>query len=259
MTKRQIHTKIWTDDGFAVLSKNAKILFLYCLTNSRIGLSGMFECSDRVICFESGLTQKELLEAKEELQKSVLFFEGWVFVKKGKEYNPINGETNPLQVALQKEVENVPKDVLQYFTSSPQVLEAPSKPLGRGIDAPLVIEKNSNRNEESVRETKSSVSYLQNLPQSDIDEFCARFDISESRLKSKAEELLNYTKMYRKKYADYKAFLLNALKRDFKPRTIKAEIPKEPEHFTPIDPKRIEELRKQAHQIVGHTVTGKAI
>lgn len=76
-----------------------------------------------------------------------------------------------------------------------------------------------NRREENRRERdNSSLKYLKEIPESDLSEFYSRFDCSKSAIKSKAESLLLYCESKGKKYKNYRAFLLNALKKDFPAR-----------------------------------------
>jgi len=60
-----------------------------------------------------------------------------------------------------------------------------------------------------------NISYLENIPLENITQFTKRFNITAPQVKSKAEDLLNYCKAKGKKYSDYKAFLRNAIKKDF--------------------------------------------
>ncbi len=73
---------------------------------------------------------------------------------------------------------------------------------------------------EEKKPLKHSLSYLSQIPDTDLKELVARFDASANSIKSKAEDLLNYCRSKGKVYKDYHAFLLNALKKDFKPRQI---------------------------------------
>jgi hypothetical protein len=73
------------------------------------------------------------------------------------------------------------------------------------------------------------IDYLSNIPESDIKEFVERFDMSKKQLMGKAESLLLYCQSKNKRYANYRAFLLNAIKRDFKERPKVVEKPVEPE------------------------------
>lgn len=65
---------------------------------------------------------------------------------------------------------------------------------------------------------KSRVEYLDGVPEEDIKEFIQRFVITEKEVISKAEDLKLYCQRKGKRYSNYKAFLLNAIKRDHKER-----------------------------------------
>lgn len=74
---------------------------------------------------------------------------------------------------------------------------------------------------------KDTLSYLEEIPEEDLQEFYERFDCSKSAIQSKAESLKLYCQQNGYKYKDYKAFLLNALKKDFKPRQMKENVVRE--------------------------------
>lgn len=76
------------------------------------------------------------------------------------------------------------------------------------------------RREVKRREEKStaSISYLSNIPAEDMKEMLARFNATEKEIKSKGEDLKLYCERKGKTYKNYKSFLLNAVKRDFKER-----------------------------------------
>ncbi|MDQ5950983.1 MAG: hypothetical protein QG639_260 [Patescibacteria group bacterium] len=71
-----------------------------------------------------------------------------------------------------------------------------------------------NKNKEYIRES-NSVQYLLKIPLSDISLFHEKFQCSTEQITSKGEDLYNYCKAKGKKYSDYKAFLRNALMKDF--------------------------------------------
>ena len=62
---------------------------------------------------------------------------------------------------------------------------------------------------------EQTINYLKKLPDEDRKEFSNRFKLSDSLIVSKAESLLLYCQSKGKSYKDYRAFLLNALKRDY--------------------------------------------
>lgn len=68
----------------------------------------------------------------------------------------------------------------------------------------------------SQERESASISYLSEIPNNDLEEFLERFIATEKDIKNKAESLKLYCESKGKKYKNYKAFLLNALKTDFK-------------------------------------------
>lgn len=89
------------------------------------------------------------------------------------------------------------------------------------------VESEVKRSEEKGSEVKrekaphASISYLSNIPKEDMDGFLKRFVANEKEIKSKAEDLLLYCQSKRRTYSNYRSFLLNALKKDFKERDSK--------------------------------------
>ena len=69
-----------------------------------------------------------------------------------------------------------------------------------------------------IEKSNTSISYLLNIPEEDLKEFVERFDTGVKQIKSKAESLSLYCQSKGRVYKNYKAFLLNALKKDFKER-----------------------------------------
>lgn len=85
----------------------------------------------------------------------------------------------------------------------------------------------------------NTISYLENIPLEDIKEFVDKFNITEQQLKDKAEELANYCRYKGRVYKDYKAFLRNALSKEFGKRKPKELQPWEKYEDLP------EEVKKQ--------------
>ena len=72
----------------------------------------------------------------------------------------------------------------------------------------------------NIREDKieNSISYLREIPEQELEEFYNRFDCDKKAIKSKAESLMLYCQSKGKIYKNYRAFLINTLKKDFKER-----------------------------------------
>lgn len=59
-----------------------------------------------------------------------------------------------------------------------------------------------------------SLDYLLKIPDQDLKEITKKYNTTPEFIKSKADDLLNYCKAHGKIYKDYRALLLNAVKRD---------------------------------------------
>lgn len=115
MKTRIIYTKFWEDDYIGTLSPTEKTLFLYLLTNSRVGLGNIYECSDRVICFETGISNSQLVDIKKKFEKDMkfLFDDGYVYIVNNEKYNQYKGEKN--ESARTKEEEIIGKARVKAF------------------------------------------------------------------------------------------------------------------------------------------------
>ena len=80
-------------------------------------------------------------------------------------------------------------------------------------------DKNDNNEKNIEREGLASLAYLSKIPEEDMKEFMDRFIATKKEIEGKAEGLKLYCESRGKKYKNYKAFLLNALKRDFKEKS----------------------------------------
>lgn len=105
---------------------------------------------------------------------------------------------------------------------------------------------NNDNNEKKERREKPSASYLISIPQEDIDEFVKRFDIYPKQVISLGETLKLYCESKGKRYSNYKSFLLNAIKRDFKERVVEApkkEVPEITEEQRKENIERLKEMK----------------
>ena len=115
------------------------------------------------------------------------------------------------------------------------------------------IEEEGEEEKEEKKILTASISYLQNIPQTDVTEFVHRFELTEKQLTSKAEDLVNYCKQHGVRYKNYKAFLFNAVKKDFKTRSQKSTF-QPPQIVNPMTKEQSQELLSKARQTVGRAV-----
>ena len=124
---------------------------------------------------------------------------------------------------------------------------------GQGRDNVGLEEKR----EEKKRREKTATEYLLNIPEKDMEEFYKRFDCSKKAIKSKGEDMLLWCKNNEFK-KDNKAFLLNALKKDFQERKEpikkvefvdgKATVTEQPTERVAIP----EDIKKSVNNIIGN-------
>jgi hypothetical protein len=213
---------------------------MYLFTNQYIGISGMYELSDRIIMFDTGLTLKELEACKEELAPKVSFIKGFVYVRNAEKYDPIRGEKNTLLKAKQDELSLIPDEVVSSF-------DAPSIPHQSPIDGRKgngIGNGIGNKGESAER----GISYLRNIPDLDIIQFSKDYLCSTKQVVEKAQKIINYCESKGKKYTDYKAALRSWLFNDYGKRPpVKAEsVPNLPKEQELASPDTIREFRDKA-------------
>lgn len=112
---------------------------------------------------------------------------------------------------------------------------------------------NDNTREDKIRIDKnreeretSSQKYLLTIPENDLEEFTKKFECTPRQVKAKAEQLFNWCKANGRTKKDYKAFLRNALDRDFGRRPEKQEFkPDLPKGVSEEGLKMLEEKKKE--------------
>ena len=146
-----IQTKFWSDSYICELDIKEKMLFLYLLTNERVNLVGVYELSDRQICFDLGLTQEELTEIKTKFQKDgkFKFADGYIKIVNCEKYNSFTGEKNEL--AKSKELALISDTVLKK-------LDTLSIPHRYPMDSPNILSYNI-----SINKSKNKVKNLDNI------------------------------------------------------------------------------------------------
>lgn len=109
MKTRIIHTKVWRDEWFVSLSSEAKLLWLYLLTNDKINISGIYELTDREILFDTSINISDT-SIKDELKPKVIFAKGWVRIVNVEKYNKyLNSPKNV--TACIRELDYIPDNI----------------------------------------------------------------------------------------------------------------------------------------------------
>lgn len=158
MKTRMVKTSFHNDPDIEQLSKDAKWLYMYLITCPYIGLTGVFQVSDKKIIYETGLTSKELLSAKEELSNKVTFLGSWIIIKNSEKNNSF--KKSPLtSKAYEKELSVIPEQIQRILSGEDTLLgniDTPSEKVDRvseKSDTHSISNNINKRNEGGVGET----------------------------------------------------------------------------------------------------------
>lgn len=257
MITRIVHTKIWTDGFFSELTPTEKAIFIYYITNPDVNIIHCYECPDRKVMFDTGCTSEQLSKAKDKFQSAgkLSFYKEYIKLENASKYESYNGEKN--EKAKLKLLSQLSRDVLDWYNKKKDT------PINTGIDTssiPSINHKSeiiNNRKRESAEREKpeSSISYLENIPDTDFKQFLQDYQITAKDILKKKDELLFYCKRNGKTYKDYKAFLQGALLRDFGKRRAPTIIPAYlntpnlPEPKELASPQAIQKFREAARKL----------
>lgn len=209
--ERYIDTRFWDDNYIIKLDPVEKLLFLYFLTNPLTNIAGIYEISTRRIAFDTGIDTEMILNILKrfELDKKIFYKDGWLIIcnfPKYQKYERSPRIKDGITLILNQLPDTLRNDILTL--SIPYAYPPPY----------YNTNYNTNRDTNTNSKEFTSLSYLEKIPESDIKELTEKFVLTEKQLKSKIEDLKNYCEAHGKKYKNYKAFLLNALKKDFQLR-----------------------------------------
>lgn len=208
MKTRILYTKIWQDSFFTSLSTEEKLVFIYYITNDHVNIIHFYECPDRTVIFETGITSTKLLNLKGKLQtdKKMFFYKDYVFLVNAVRYESYTGEKN--EEAKRKTIQLLSNDVLAWYK------DIIDRGIDRGIDTQPIPPINHKSEIIIQKSEKIRGCRREDLTDVVLLEIANKYLTSFSFVKSKLEDLDNYTKAHGKKYSDYKAALSNFVKKD---------------------------------------------
>lgn len=215
MKARVLQTKFWQDSFVSDLSPGEKLVFIYLMSNDRVNIIHCYECSDRVILFDTGVSKDTLASCKNKLQATgkVRFFRDYVHLVNADRYQHFIGEKN--EQAKKNILREMSDDVIAWYESKSDT------PIDTPIEGvyipPITSNHNHNHKKGGVGGNKplhKTLDYLAAVPQEEAEALAKRHDLSVEAVRSKADDLHNYCLSKGKKYDDYRAFLSGAVRRD---------------------------------------------
>jgi len=214
MKTRIIQTRIWEDTFVANLPSKSKLVFIYLLTNARVELTGAYETPQSHIVLDTGLTQAEVQKALNDLEPKIVYVDGYVVIRNHRKYQDYSKGNDRQRGAYEREFGKLPQPVKTLLLEEIRLVPDQS-PTSWQLDRKQKVESR-NKKEGGVGETKpgSKLDYLITLPEADVRELSAKFDIPAASVITKAEQLHDWCLSKGRTYSDYKAFLRGALSRD---------------------------------------------
>ena len=105
---RQIHVKIWKDNWFLDLIPEEKLLWVYLFSNDLTSLSGIYQISQKVIAFETGLDIDWVADTLKNFQsQSKLEYEdGYIWIKKLRKYHETSSPK--VQTHIRNDLDSIP-------------------------------------------------------------------------------------------------------------------------------------------------------
>jgi hypothetical protein len=226
MKTRILHTKIWEDDFFSDLTPEQKLLFMYYITNPRIGLTGIYEVTPRFIAFETGLSMDTIKTANAKFIQAgkIYFTKSWVYVKNSSKLGGYKGEK--LNVAVEKEIESIPEAIYEHFVTLSENSDTLSDN-GDGVsvysDTPI-NHKSEIINHKPKGVVKGEKSTLEYVTAEYIILVAEMYQVPESFVQSKFDDLTNWVqeKPTRARGRDLRITLRTWVKKDALERREKA-------------------------------------
>lgn len=196
MRTRIIWTKIWKDDWFQSLSDQGQKLFLYLITNENIAFSGCFQLSNHSIKTETRI--KDIEKTKIELFPKVKFYKDWVYVVNAECYNSFRGSSD---VAREKEFTLIPLEIINTLIKGKEEGGLTDR---LPIATPLTI----------TNTITNKYINIEDIKEEDIKTIADKYQVPMSFVKSKLDDMENWSGANGKKYKDYYLALCNWVKKD---------------------------------------------
>lgn len=231
-----VYTNLWQNPDFSSLSDKAKLLYIGTITvaddDGRLRGNSLLLRS-QIFPFDEEVTITHIRAWLNEIVRSKLV----TFYKQKDEYF--------IQHPNWKKYQYIRADIYKKSKIPPS--QKRNKNVTKVLPSIVKYSKDKNKREHS------SIQYLKNIPQPDIDYFINRFQISTKQLKSKAEDLFLYCKSHGRQYRNYKAFMLNSIKKDFPEKKViptgKVPVEQIPER-TPEEQARINAMLKKTRETI---------
>ena len=224
--KMMLDTKIYNDNWFYNLSTEAKLLFLFLIGNDSCNLIGCYELPLHIISVYTKIPEKKIESVMEEMFPKVCYSDGWVMIQRYQKYNPMRNPS--IEEAQKKQFNNLPPQTKSLFEQiqvglddiklnsvekQKEYLANLEKELG-WVHPDATLSTGYKVKEQEKDMVLGVVKGIEEISVEEIVKICEDYKVPEAFVRSKMDDIKNYTASTGKKYKDYLATLRNWVKRD---------------------------------------------
>lgn len=205
MSKTMIDNRIFNDSWFFSLSAEAKLLFLFLITNESCSLTGFYEIPLKIISTYTAITEQQIKKLFLEFENKAAYENGWVIIPNYERHNPMN---NPnIEKSRNKQLASIPQWVLE-------INETLCKGLGKGLQTLQGYETEMKRKEKETERKESELKGLDSLTDEFMQQVAENYQIPLQAVLKKRTDLILYCRSTGKKYKDYRAAIQNWIRKD---------------------------------------------
>jgi len=112
---RYINTRFWDDSYIRNLKPEAKLIFLYLITNALTELCGAYEIGLDRIAFDTGINPKTISSSLSQFERAgkMLYRDGWIYIKNFAKHQ----HSNPsIQAGIKSSFDALPENIRTQIT-----------------------------------------------------------------------------------------------------------------------------------------------
>jgi hypothetical protein len=202
MSKTMIDNRLYNDEWFFNLPSEAKLLFLFLITNESCNLIGCYEMPCRAISLYTGIPIKNLVKDFNYLSNRVSLKNGWVIIKNYSKYNPMRNPS--INLAKEKQESLLPDEIKEIYTGCLQ-----------GVNTLPTPQQETETEKESIS-IKGGMGGRDLITNEVILEVASKYSVPESFVRSKFEDVCNWEdeKPGRMRGRNWKLTLMAWVKKD---------------------------------------------
>lgn len=206
---RPIKTCFWSDEFISSLSPNAKLLYLYFITNERTSLCGIYRLPIRYISFETSLNQQQIEKAMTELSVKIEYKNGWIVIKN---YQKHQTASPKIKEGIKREMSEIPQEIANLRYPIDTLSIPTDKPILKLEPELKLSSKEETREEQAPQKIQLGEFKNVYLLEDELQKLNTKYGVEAA--KQKIESLSSYIASKGKKYKSHYATILMWSKND---------------------------------------------